>query len=49
LAFIAKISREVQMDEFIHEYFSIDKFIKANASKFNPMISKDQWPHADLG
>ena len=49
LAFIAKISREVQMDEFVHEYFSIDRFRKAYASKFNPMISKDQWPHVDLG
>ena len=49
LAFITKISREVQMDEFVHEYFSVDRFRKAYASKFNPMISKDQWPHVDLG
>jgi hypothetical protein len=24
LAFIAKLSRDVQMDEFVHEYFSVD-------------------------
>ena len=49
LAFIAKISREVQMDDFVHEYFSVDRFRKAYACKFNPMTSKDQWPHVDLG
>ena len=49
LTFIAKISREVQMDEFVHEYFFVDKYRKAYASKFNPMTSKDQWSHVDLG
>jgi hypothetical protein len=49
LIFIAKISREVQMDEFVHEYFSVDRYRKAYASKFNPMTSKHQWPHVDLG
>lgn len=49
LAFIAKISREVKMDEFVHEYFSIDRYRKAYAAKFNPMTSKDQWPHVNLG
>jgi len=49
LAFIAKISREVQMDEFVHEYFSVDRYRKACASKFNPMTSKDDWCHVDLG
>jgi hypothetical protein len=49
LAFIAKVSREVKMDEFVHEYFSVDRYKKAYAPKFNPMTSKDQWPHVDLG
>jgi hypothetical protein len=49
LIFIAKISREVQMDEFVHEYFSVDRCKKAYASKFNSMTSKDQWPHVNLG
>jgi hypothetical protein len=49
LIFIAKISSEVQMDEFVHEYFSVDRYKKAYASKFNSMTSKDQWPHVNLG
>jgi len=28
LAFIAKISREVQMDEFVPDYFSVDRYRK---------------------
>ena len=49
LVFIAKISREVQIDEFVHEYFYVDRFRKTYASKFNPMTSEYQWPHVDLG
>ena len=49
LTFIAKISRGVQMNEFVHEYFSVDRFRKAYASKFNPLTFKDQWTHVDLG
>ena len=49
LAFIAKLSREVQMDEFVHEYFSVDRFRKTYAGTFTPMTSKDQWPKVDLG
>ena len=49
LAFIAKISREVQMDEFVPDYFSVDRYRKAYASKFSPMTSKDDWDHVDLG
>lgn len=29
LAFIAKLSREVKMEEFVHEYFSVERFRKA--------------------
>ena len=49
LAFIAKISREVQMDEFVPGYFSVDRYRKAYASKCSPMTSKDDWDHVDLG
>jgi hypothetical protein len=49
LAFIAKLSRDVQMDDFVHEYFSVDRFRKAYASTFSPMTSKDSWPRVDLG
>jgi hypothetical protein len=49
LAFIAKLSREVQMDEFVHEYFSVERLRKAYAGTFIPMTSEDLWPHVDLG
>ena len=37
------------MDDFVYEYFSVDWYRKAYASIFNPMTSKDSWPHVDLG
>ena len=43
LAFIAKISREVQMVEFAHEYFSVNRFIKTYASKLSPDIQKSMF------
>ena len=35
------------MDDFVHEYFSVDRLKKAYAYSFNPMTSKDNWPHVD--
>jgi hypothetical protein len=49
LAFIARLSREVHMDDYAHEYFSVDKFKKAYSCVFNPMTSKQFWPRVDLG
>ena len=49
LAFIARLSRHAKMDDFIDDYFSVDKFRKAYAGTFNPMTSKDSWPCVDLG
>jgi len=49
LAFIAKLSREVQMDDFIHDYFSVEKLRKTYSGVFNPMTSKHFWPRVDLG
>ena len=49
LAFIARLSRHVHIDEFVDDYFSVDKFRKAYSGTFNPMTSKDSWPHVDLG
>ncbi|WVZ83390.1 hypothetical protein U9M48_030548 [Paspalum notatum var. saurae] len=40
LVFIAKLSREVQMDDYVHDYFFVEKF--------NPMTSKHFWPRVDL-
>ena len=48
LAYISKISREVRMEDFVHEYFSVDRFKKAYECSFNPMTSKDNWPHVNL-
>ena len=49
LAFIAKLSREVHMDDYVHEYFSVAKFKKAYSGVFNPMTSKQFWPRVDPG
>uniref|UniRef100_A0A0A9D158 SWIM-type domain-containing protein n=1 Tax=Arundo donax TaxID=35708 RepID=A0A0A9D158_ARUDO len=49
LAVIAKQSSVVQMDEFVHEYFSIERFKKAYIGVFHPMTSKHQWPRVDVG
>ena len=49
LAFIARLSRHVHIDEFVDDYFSVDKFRKAYSGTFNPMTSKDSGPHVDLG
>jgi len=38
LAFVSKISREVRMDDFVHEYFSM---ITSYTCSFNPVTSKD--------
>ena len=48
LAFIAKLSRQVQMDDFVHEYFSVDRLKKTYECTFNPMTSKDRWTHVNL-
>ncbi len=49
LAFIAKLNREVQMDDFVDKCFSIEMLKMAYAGQFNPMASKDEWAHVDLG
>jgi len=48
LAFIARLSRHAKMDEFIDDYFSVNRFRKAYAGTFNPMTSKVSWPRVDL-
>jgi hypothetical protein len=34
--------------DFVHEYFSVERFRKAYVGVFNPMTSKNQWPHVEL-
>jgi hypothetical protein len=43
LATIAKVSGEVNMEDFVHDYF-VEKFKKAYEGTFKPMISQEQWP-----
>jgi len=37
------------MDDFVHEYFSVERLRKAYVGTFIPMTSKDPWPRVDLG
>jgi hypothetical protein len=37
------------MDDFVNEYFSVDRFKKSYASKFNPIASIYQCSHVDVG
>jgi hypothetical protein len=48
LAVIAKLDRDVPMDDFVHEYFSVERFRKAYTGVFNPMTAKNQFPHVEL-
>ena len=36
------------MDDFVHEYFSMNRLKKTYACTFNPMTSKDRWSRVDL-
>jgi hypothetical protein len=49
LAFIATQSREVDMDDLVHEYYSVERFRKAYAGVFTPMTSKHLWTRVNLG
>jgi hypothetical protein len=49
LSVIAKLSRDVQMEEFVHEYFSVDRLRKTYAGVFLAITSKHQWARVDLG
>ena len=37
------------MDDFVHDYFSVEKLRKTYSDVFNPMTSKHFWPRVDLG
>jgi hypothetical protein len=43
-----RLSREVHMDDYVHEYCYVDKFKKAYLGVFNPMTSKQIWHCIDL-
>jgi hypothetical protein len=41
LAVIAKVSSEVNMEDFVHDYFSVERFKKAYEGIFKPMTSQE--------
>jgi hypothetical protein len=41
-------SRNVMMEDFVHDYYSVEKFIKAYARRIEFMTSKEKWPKVDL-
>jgi hypothetical protein len=49
LAFIATLTRRMDMDELVHEYYSVESFRKFHVSTFKPMTSKHQWQRVNLG
>lgn len=48
LAFI-QMFPDVDMEIFIHEYYSIEKFRAAYGGSIPPMTDKTQWPQVDVG
>jgi hypothetical protein len=49
LSFIATLSREVDMADLVHQYYSVNMFRKAYAGVFTLMASKQLWTRVDLG
>jgi hypothetical protein len=37
------------MEDFVHDYFSMERFKKTYEVTFKPMISQEQWSRVDLG
>jgi hypothetical protein len=42
LATTAKVSSKVNMEDFVHDYFSPERFKKAYEGNFKPMTSQEQ-------
>lgn len=47
LAFITT-QRGVDFEQFVHEYYSVDRFKAAYAREIEPMTDKTQWPQVEL-
>jgi hypothetical protein len=37
------------MEDFVHDYFSVERFKKAYEGIFKLITSQEQWPRVDLG
>jgi hypothetical protein len=47
LAFITT-QQGVDLEQFVHEYYSVDRFMSAYAREIEPMTNKTQWPQVEL-
>jgi hypothetical protein len=44
----ARQIRNVRMEDFVHDYYSVEKFRKAYARQIEQLPSKEKWPKVDL-
>jgi hypothetical protein len=51
LAFINVLQARnfVNMEDYVHEYYSVSRFRAAYAGEIEPLTDKNQWPHVDMG
>lgn len=42
-------NRELQISDYVHEYYSVAKFGAAYEGRVEPMVDRTQWPHFELG
>jgi hypothetical protein len=47
LAFVSS-QRGFDLEQFVHEYHSVDRFRAAYDREIEPMIDKTQWPQVEL-
>ena len=40
--------RGVDLEQFVHDYYSVNRFRAAYGQEIEPMTDKTQWPHVDL-
>jgi hypothetical protein len=48
ICFIGSL-RQVKLDDYVHEYYSLDRFKATYQFEVNLMVDKTQWPIVDLG
>jgi len=47
LAFVTSQKR-IDLEQFVHEYYSVDRFMAAYGGEIEPMTDKSQWPQVHL-
>jgi hypothetical protein len=47
LAYVTR-QRGIDIEQFVHEYYSVNRFRAAYGREIEPMIDKTQWPQVDL-